>query len=203
MKRAALLACITVLGCHGDLRFEDAPSAEIAEIEAGPAPCSSDDGCPTGLHCDVVSGQCVTCTNDDQCAGAGLKRCDVALNVCVECGSDLDCDTNQVCDHIARQCMIRCASGPTEHACPPDTPTCDELRQVCIRCVADSECNGRTDDGPYCDTTRGRCVHCTSSTQCPVSAPRCERMHGRCVGCIGPRDCAPGHWCDPRTLTCT
>jgi hypothetical protein len=199
------LLVVLVLGlfaaCDGELRFDQAHAP--ASDEAGTSHCVQDEDCNAeSLHCDLVSGECVACTRDQDCADPTAPRCDVALHRCVGCGSDLDCAAEQTCLPSTRTCVTRCEEGVNEHACPASAPTCDEVARICVQCRSDQDCRAITDDGPYCERRSGRCVFCTDDRQCPATRPRCDSVQQRCGQCSTRDDCPADHWCDPRSLNC-
>jgi hypothetical protein len=198
--RALALACALLAGCDQQLRFDEPSAASSAQTSAS---CERDEDCNLStLHCDVVSGACVACRDDNDCTDHALPRCDAALHRCVNCGSDSDCDPSQTCLPRTRTCVVRCAEGAMEKTCPADAPTCDEVARICVQCKTDPDCLTITDDGPYCEAASGRCVHCTDDRQCPATHPRCDDVQHRCGECSTGSDCPPGSACDPVALRC-
>lgn len=213
----SFVACLASQGaCQGQLRLEDdagAPfvgssgdggeglleaSAEAADASPKPA-CTKDGECGLGtLHCDVVSGTCVACVSDDQCAGSAQRRCDAALHRCVECGVDGDCGTGKVCVPGTRRCATTCTQLGD---CVFLGDFCDTSRSICVRCTDDSICKADPDT-PICSPV-GDCVSCTTDATCPAARPRCDRTTGKCVQCLGGSDCgASAPLCDPTTSSC-
>lgn len=200
----ALYSLLLAAGCNGALRFEqpsdsqgDGPDAALA------ASCKDDQDCAlTALHCDRVSGQCVECSRDQDCADPSEPRCDTALHRCVGCGGDIDCQSGETCLPSSRICVTRCAEGPQENLCPESTPTCDEVARICVQCSSDADCRAISDDGDYCEQDSGRCVHCTDDRQCPATQPRCDPLQHRCGQCSSSADCPDGRVCDPARLRC-
>jgi hypothetical protein len=194
-----LLFVLLATACDGQLRFERFPGGS----DGGVRLCAGDEDCPLAtLHCDVVSGECVGCNDDDDCGDPQQPRCDTALHRCVGCGSDLDCGAEETCLPMTRACATRCEEATSESSCPPSAPTCDENARICVQCQSDADCRAITDDGPYCEATSGRCVHCTDDRQCPATRPRCDRVQRRCGECSTRDDCPAMRACDPETLTC-
>jgi hypothetical protein len=192
---AGLGSLVALYACNGQLRFEDGDAAAAAATR-----CAVDSDCKLStLHCDAVSGQCVACTSDAQCARPDGHRCDLASQTCVGCIVTEDCPHDRVCEPTTRRCVLTCPPSPG--LCPPGVPWCDAARNICVRCRSDADCVG-SDDGPTCDAADGRCAFCVDDTQCSVDAPRCERTHGRCVRCTGAADCPASMVCDPQAFTC-
>jgi hypothetical protein len=157
--------------------------------------CSTDPDCRfPSLHCDTVTGTCVSCFDDSQCAPP-LSRCDLALGKCVRCGNDIDCPTGQMCTD--RKCLSTCRSSTT---CPVEAPLCD-ARGLCVRCVDDAGCTSATT--PYCHVATGQCVACNVQQQClSPAARRCDPVGNVCVGCLSSADCEDRHFCNPMTNVC-
>ena len=98
-SRVAWLALAALAtACDGVLAFDDRVDGSAsdgsatdaafdgASSDGAPASCNADSACKLpSLHCDVVSGACVACIDDAQCATSALRRCDVALHRCVQC----------------------------------------------------------------------------------------------------------------------
>lgn len=188
-RRAALLFVLSlagsivgiVVGCHGDLRFNELSG------------CIQDRDCLlASLHCS--SGRCVACTSDAHCASP-TPRCDVAIHRCVECGVMNDCPDGTVCR--TGHCEVSCASSPT--ACPAATPMCDDgacvqcdegvgcanavlgplcIDHVCSACTKDADCGSST---PRCDPVAHQCVVCQDNADCPAATPLCDPVPGRCL----------------------
>jgi len=54
--------------------------------------------------CEPLSGRCVQCTADAQCA-APTARCDRLLGRCVGCRDQADCPAGMACDPTSRACV--------------------------------------------------------------------------------------------------
>jgi len=189
-----LVAALAVGGCGAqEWAFDsDGGTQQVAHTA-----CASDSDCALeGLHCDVGSGECVACVNDSQCAQAGSRRCDLALNRCVQCGLGSDCDPGQTCEPITHRCVVLCTDAGR---CPPDAPICSQ--GLCAACTSNADCN-QVPGGRVCDQSIGRCVECTSDYQCPQVEPNCDRTTGECVQCLDANDCPPGSFCDPASSRC-
>lgn len=178
---------------------QDAPMTHDAGPDAPAAGgCETDDDCPlASLHCDAISGQCLACVSDGDCAAtAGRPRCDAALHICVQCGTDQDCPSGGKCSAPTRSCVKTCAINTD---CGATGVWCDD--GICAQCDDDHHCAGTR---PYCDLTRYQCVACVTDSQCSGAAgtPHCNRTTGGCVGCMISADCATGLACDPADWTC-
>ena len=81
--------------------------------------CTSDDMCPLGEACDVVSGTC-------------------AKPQIVSCAMDTECPSDQRCNQATGVCVVgnRPCTGLTEGECPDRH--CDVARQVCVDCLQPS-----------------------------------------------------------------
>jgi GH18 family chitinase len=101
-----------------------------------------------------VSGVCVECATDGDCAAAsGLRtgsKCDTTTNTCY-CAADSDCTRER------------------------GRPACGELKR-CVACTVDSECA----PGLRCDVASGTCVACTVDSECPP-ANKCDATTNTCV----------------------
>jgi Cys-rich repeat protein len=211
----ALVACVLV-ACQAQLRLEDdggaplfdAGGATEAGVGAGPDDasdgakipgCTKDGECGLStLHCDVVSGGCVACLTDDQCAAGNRHRCDAALHRCVECGVDGDCGAGRVCVPGTRRCATSCQQLSD---CVVLGDFCDTTRHICARCTDDSICKADPDT-PSCSPV-GDCVQCVTDATCPAGKPRCDRTTGSCVQCLGSTDCGTSApLCSPTPSSC-
>jgi len=214
-----LVSALCASACQGQLRLEDdagAPfsvsgggldgggtlteaSADAADAAAKPPGCTKDGECGlAALHCDVVSGTCVACVTDDQCAAGDRHRCDAALHRCVECGVDGDCGAGRVCVPGTRRCATTCQQLSE---CVFLGDFCDMAKHICARCTDDSICKADPDT-PICSPV-GDCVQCVTDATCPAGKPRCDRTTGNCVQCLGASDCgASAPLCNPTTSAC-
>src|SRR5438477_1594527 len=60
------------------------------------ASCTSNKQCAAGLECDLSTGLCVGCVDDQGCSGA-TPHCLVAARQCVSCLGAGDCPMGQYC----------------------------------------------------------------------------------------------------------
>jgi len=189
--------------------------------------------CPAGHAC--VGGRCVaTCASGADC-GAGSSTPNCISGLCVACAANSQCAAAfpgllPYCNNgLCVECL-KDASG-AQQGCPnPATPLCVE--SVCEQCFRDTDCKGNP-VGPYCqkvETDKGTlyaCVACTSDEYCAGKSPAtpycspnsyacvaCDKDHpcpsgkvcganGRCVDCDAARPCAGGLWCsDPAGGQC-
>jgi len=129
--------------------------------------CVNGGQCADGQSCNSA-GQC-TCDDDDDC-NLYDKICDVPTGVCVACDDDdSDCVGNldgDYCDSIHNAC-VKCNS---EHPCTGEGETCDQQYGsntfgTCIKCNDNGDC---TEEGyGYCDNVdTGDCVRCVLDTNC-------------------------------------
>jgi hypothetical protein len=151
-----------------------------------------------GLHCDALSGSCVECLQDADCAALGLARCDVAAHRCVQCGLDQDCAADYACEPLARVCVKRCREDVD---CGSANLACDELRGVCIACANDANCEHAV-SGPLCVRGGSSCVACRSDSDCSFPTRHCDAVSNRCVMCRDSRDCLGDHFCSPLVHLC-
>ncbi len=221
----ALLAFAVVGACSGEIRFEDPsdtleggvpPPPPPGPIEAGGADdaradapfdaqskrCAKDGDCVLAtLHCDIVAGACVPCTNDTHCTLAEHTRCDTALHRCVGCGTDGDCGGGK-CQPDTHRCVTPCTT--ITQCITAEAPLCDTAKGFCVRCTAGGgggTCSF-TPDTPFCDPG-GFCVGCLADTDCSGATPRCDPTLGKCVQCTSGSDCPGAAQCDPSNGTCT
>lgn len=149
--------------------------------------------CSAGTHC--VSGECVQCAVDAECAVYGFPRCELTRHRCVACLGSSDCLPGFACDLLANRCMQSCAE---DEACPASAHGCDERRQVCYQCDEDREC-ATSSLGHLCASDGSGCVRCRKETDCP--AQHCDQLSGRCVECRVAADCG-SRVCNFATFTC-
>lgn len=212
--KLALLALLLVpaLGaCDGELRFsadpvEDAASettdasvSDTGDTGGGPdgssGGCTRDADCPfTTLHCDLSSGSCVPCLEDDHCKSGDLHRCDLASHRCVECGVSTDCDSSEVCDPLTRSCRRRC--GADAGTCSGSMPICDTTRSYCV-CNSES-CE--SSERRHCSPTSRACVECRDDFDCILGDDR-HCLEGACVRCTADSQCGSKR-CEPTTHQC-
>ena len=192
------LLALALMACNSRYVFD----ATVA------AHCGTDSDCPTDMYCEDESSQCVGCTLDEQCATSERKRCDYALNRCVECGSNSDCATGQICEHVTHRCVTACTEdtesvcGSRTEAAPEESELCEVSRGICMFCDQWRPCAG-SEGGLLCDSTIGLCVQCLTDTDCSGATPRCDRTRGACVECMNGDDCPSlTPWCQPQSSRC-
>lgn len=144
----------TCVGCRPSAGQTDCPGGGLAcwtsDYECHAA-CTAGGSCPAGTTCDEVTGGCVGCTTDAQCAGGPSGVCSRVLRRCVACASD--------------------------RACPAQRPRCRVLTGACVACTSNDDCGLAA---PICDPTTFTCrVGCSSDAQCPGS--RCDLDTATCV----------------------
>jgi hypothetical protein len=161
-----------------------------------PKRCHDDCEIPT-LHCEVQSGQCLECLNDEDCGALDLTRCDTATHRCVECGLDQDCATDFVCEPRSHRCVHSCDE---DNECDDPAFSCNSVQRRCEECKNDDECE-TSPRGSRCPAGGSRCVECTDMTQCPTERPYCDPIAGTCVACRDSRDCVDSV-CAPSSHHC-
>jgi hypothetical protein len=195
-------------------------------------PCAASDCGGQTPYCMTApgphQGQCVTCRNNADCAGAtlgpvcdeGTRSCrprqaadcaaphlfDDARRLCLQCREDADCGSTTStpfcgADNTCRQCEVDadCSNAAT--------PLCLASTQTCVPCnlldraSADARCGAKA-AGSLCATqgpTRGRCGECDPGREGATNA-------SISLGCADalPRCAAAGgnaptcHECDPQ-----
>jgi MYXO-CTERM domain-containing protein len=153
---------------------------------------------------------CVTCTNNNQCAGA-TPVCNNDPSQCTGTPQD-PCFCVQCTPTQQGQC-----AGTPNPVCNPDTNTCVEcnddshcggtepvcFNHVCVPCQNDNggaqpACNNNT--RPVCQkppsTIAGACTQCSSTNagQCTGTTPVCLPDVGTC-GCTADTQCPAGNIC--------
>ncbi len=87
---------------------------------------------------DLVSGECVECTTNADCAGLDRRICDTAGHRCVECLTDGHCtDVGERCSTVLGSCAVPCTSVAD---CPAGDPFCDAPVGFCVECQTDGDC---------------------------------------------------------------
>jgi len=221
LRRTLLPVALLFVGCGAPSEpAGDAGAHDVLTIntEGGEDGSRGDDGddrctpssCPEDEVCDAVSGRCVGCLTDNECAENA--SCDPDKNECVCDEGFHDCDRACLDDASPASCGTRC------DPCPGDTngtATCqgrvcgiecnaplvfDPIRGECVECVADAACTDLA--APRC--ADGACAPCTADEDCArfPTAATCDG--GTCVECTTADEsaCAPKS-CDPATRTCT
>jgi hypothetical protein len=143
------------------------------------AECSQD---PAQSLC--LNGNCVLCSDDDDCdAITGLNAC--LPNVgCVECVDAQDCTGNPG-GAVCKTSNIGQASGTA-------------AVNTCVECQSNSDCTNPS--AAVC--SNNTCVPCTTDNQCPSAIGVCDV--GTCVQCTGPKRAACGtNVCNSLMRTCS
>lgn len=167
--------------------------AEATSPAGGSTACGALRDCTAGTHC--ISGECVQCVTDPDCAAYGLPRCEPARHRCVACVNTSDCAHGFACDSLANRCLQTCLD---DDGCPASAHGCDERRQVCYQCDEDRECLNSS-SGRLCASDGSGCVQCRKEADCP--ARHCDQLTGRCVECRHGGDCT-SQICNPMTFSC-
>lgn len=107
--------------------------------------CSDDDECASDI-CDENSGKCLDCEDNSDCTDPEASLCDEG--VCSPCAANSHCshlDDATLCDDGACvECTVANEAPCGTKSCNPATLTCTgtdrDSRTRCQTCVADSEC---------------------------------------------------------------
>jgi len=142
-------------------------------------PCTSDQACADGQHCDLGAQVCVDCLKQSDCAvgstcvsGAcqpasscsdakGCRAgtvCDLAHGTCVECLGQGDCAAGESC--VDQSCRQTCTN---DAGCGAGL-RCDPALNLCLECVTSSDCA----ESRHC--VAGRCA----LDVCVAGAGTCE-----------------------------
>lgn len=186
--------CVTPTTCTDDADCAD-PSRPRCDAASGACVACRDDGdcAEAGARCDPAAHVClafVPCTSDAECAGdPGGARCDLVSGTCVACVADGDCaaGTGRTCgtDHV-------CAGGTPcagDGDCAgTERPRCDPDLGLCVTCLEAGDCGV----GARCDPVSRTCpdpVPCAADGDCAVTG-RCDPVAGVCVECRDDAPCA-------------
>lgn len=150
--------------------------------------------------CDVMTGQCVECTDDSYCTGT-LKTCNLKLQRCQDCVGDENCANGNKCDTTNMVCVEckrdeDCTNDPLKNAC-------DTRINRCVDCVTDMHCS--SDPAlTTCDMRSYTCVDCLEDRDCGGATPACDVQTRTCLGCIKDVDCKDRtlNACDTEKHTC-
>lgn len=124
--------------------------------------CSTHNDCSVGRYCNILTGRCVDCLNEDHCELGLICRDDGTCGDDSGCSSNFDCG-GLVCDTTSGNC-VQCL---TSADCPMGQTCRDE--QCVTSDGGDPQCNTQADCDPYgriCDMATGRCLPCTSDVEC-------------------------------------
>jgi len=197
-----------------DVSALDAPAPDVPVVDAAGTCGDSDDCtdphrpfCLSGLCvdcqaagagacgaqvCNPVSGSCVECTTNAQCAKDPAKAFCVA-NACTGCGAPgatgcagrtdgkTVCATSGDADGQCVECAIdgQCGSDPAKAFC---------VANACTGCDTPGAtgCSGRTDGKTVCATSgasTGQCVECADDDQCAQDPTKSFCVANACAGC--------------------
>jgi len=178
--------------------------------DAGPPSCADGGACPKEApNCDPGPATCFACVADDPRCKAPNGACDVTTGKCVPCVNDNQCDGG-ACDPRADaathfSCVSCYASAPPPAAdggsdggvdassaprgqCGPSKPYCEERKDAaplntCIECRMADDC--KDPSKPVCDPTTSACVGCNGDDTCKrfTATPVCAKPGGACVAC--------------------
>jgi hypothetical protein len=140
--------------------------AAVADaVAADASSCVGDAGVacdhPLAPVCDELSGGCVQCVVEDDCASFDFRDiCVPAENVCVECENITDCADDPTalgpaCDPDARTCFC---NSTAECADNRNGPICDNQARACT-CNEDEDCDEdqTCTSSPYIDPFAKTC----------------------------------------------
>jgi hypothetical protein len=140
--------------------------------------------------------ECVACLSETDCSG-GTPAC--VSGACVECESDAQCATAEAsrCDTETHECVGCNAMGGCAHV--EGTPACDVNAGRCVECTREeqSACEGTnptiTLDDSVCVTIREDARYQTCFAQPPGTATQCAE-------CVTDAQCIEGYECVPETF---
>ena len=177
----------TIAGCS--------PSCDSNPLNCGGTCDVTTDTCIGGLRCAnyCETGKCVQCSQDSHCTTGttgNAKKCDIALNECVECKTSADCNfdsSKSVCDASTKKC-VQCTQ----------TYQC-AFEETCGSVCLNTTCTSGTDCvvlGLQCKNNE-QCVECLSNEDCGkgTGKPQCDSS-GICRQCIADRHCRSAENCD-------
>ena len=179
-------------GCLNDGHCGEGEGCDLNEFACAAADCGGDTPY-------LFAGNCVECTDDEQCKGelecnahAHICQCPdpkskVVDGECVECTKSSECSPGYICDKDTGMCKAYASS------CPADKPLF--LGGECVECVEDSDCDGA---GETCHLDKHTCM--PPPLECPEDLPY-EHM-GKCVQCLATFHCVEGKLCKEVTKTC-
>lgn len=106
----------------------------LCDEEAKRCVCTSATGCASPLHCDVSTGNCVECLNDQDCNDGDF--CDPLTAECVACLIDEHCDDGDYCNGLETCLDQTCVAGQSPCA---DGETCLPAENACVIVLLDCE----------------------------------------------------------------
>jgi hypothetical protein len=193
----------------GDAAASDGGGADATD--AGPRSCADGGAClPNAPNCDPDGPwTCFACVANDPRCKAPNGACDVTTGKCVPCVNDNQCDGG-ACDPRADaathfSCVSCYASAPTpppdggtdggadassgpRGQCAPSKPYCEERKDAaplntCIECRTTDDC--KDPSKPVCDPTTSACIGCNGDDTCKrfTATPVCAKPGGACVAC--------------------
>ncbi|MGD8863935.1 MAG: hypothetical protein PVI30_28225 [Myxococcales bacterium] len=187
------------------------PFVDASRRECG-KPCTEKAHCGAGLFCHKLSGRCVECKSDADCADTALPFCDTTSNVCAGCRTDNDCQAYAV---FGGRCVTaggvrRCGCAVDAHcATSAHGSVCSAAEGRC-GCTSDAHCwqaPGRSCKPAYPGASHSLCQGpCRTDQDCPGKlASHCDAASGRCVTCTTDAHCAGRNWsrvCDAKNARC-
>lgn len=212
-------------GATGDtdinLKTSGSSASSGGKAEPSPVPeCRATFDCaPPTPYC--VTGHCVACTSNANCAGTGQRYCN-ANNACVLCLNDSQCSAtapycspegscvqclstkncgaaDAACDPILHRCVSVCASDG-DCSVEVGRPFCNSKLGECVECVADEDCPPVR---AHCLLAAGTCEKCATDADCPAATPHCDAKGHACAECVKNGDCRAGYLCQAGTCTVT
>jgi hypothetical protein len=129
--------------------------------------CTAHADCTAGMFCNVVTGHCVQCLNEDHCDVGLICRADGT------CGTNTGCATNADCGALK----------------------CDTATHGCVQCLTSGDCpSGQTCRGNQCFTSGNTDPVCTQQTQCDAYGKICDAT-GHCTACTTTAQCGANRTC--------
>ena len=190
-------SCENHSDCTKDFASYCSPEEECVE-------CVENEHCEEGYICtdDFVCEEVhVTegCTSHDDCAESGARYCDLASGDCVECVENEHCEEGYICadDFACEEVDVTEECTSHDDCAESGAQYCDLASGDCVECVE----NEHWEEGYICadefvceeeDVTE----ECTSHNDCTESdAQYCDLHSGDCVECVENEHCEEGYIC--------
>jgi hypothetical protein len=162
------------VGCLNDQQCTLGAASRCNVVAHECTGCTNSNQCENNANCNTMTGRCVQCVTDPDCAGvSGKPFCEGVSGTCVECLLTSECRSEE---------LARCETTPSS----PD-------RYTCVGCIAESDCSGKGLPGLCNVAGGGICVNCLGlgpSADCLLSGINLSRCQsGDCVVCTQDEDC--------------
>lgn len=137
--------------------IDDGRAVDRVEADSADGTIDAFDG-DSGDAPDVVE-EAVGCASDGDCAAAG-RVCDLVTGRCVECVLDAQCAASRHCGAERRCLDDRCPAGATRCADLATALTCDErgAEEVSAPCASGETCRGDRCQPAACTPGASRCA---------------------------------------------